>query len=1075
LTGPIPPSISRLRNLRGLDLEQNELDGDIPESISSLVDLLWLELSMNRLAGPIPSAISKLSLLWSLRVHSNHLSGTIPDAIGRLTALQYLEVAFNQLYGSIPATLTQMTQLRKCDLSHNYLTGPLVEVTQLKMDLSSNYLSGPLLGPDCRQHNTIANCFTPHNDCASEVQRPAAECVAFCGISNATAACEGHGICHPDGPSLVPTCIWCKPGFVQLQGNTCAAEGWVNTLPVSKPILPPFSVLTKGTQRETVGRFLAKPVTLFAYPAGATSGCGVELAFSVNFTFSLVPQSGTVGSNGFAFVIAAKAKVGKPEGVGFGGVGTRSIAIEFDTFQNDKHGDMNKQHVGLNINGADQSLVTETSPFTLTDGNAYMAWVDYEPGDPGTIQVFLANSNVKPEDPLLQTELSLCAVLEAGVKQQAFFFGFVASTTVKPFQLHGIVRSAVQTGIFPLKSVQIRKQALGLSLSAATFAPPQGSPFLRYVSTDYELLESNEGSWRIRDLHTWNSLAFLGWPVKNQKDCNACWAYAVVASVEAAYGIVKNQRAPQLSVESLFAAMGLTDTDKCTAGGSPTEAFEKLVTLDGSTALKGVNESATRYPVQAFERTQFKGYVGLMLAVRRQPVVVHIEASADTFVVYDGTFKYQDPDCYTGNLNHVVLVVGYYINRNDGSQNRIAPPFWIIRNSWGEEWGDGGHMRMDIQGGDGVCGINVLPGIYPIVKIPGDPCGHNSHKGDQDLYGMSPCGRFPCQAIDDSSNSCDCNIPGAIRQPFVEVGNGNGSSTCAYVDVCGSYFKNPCYVGTCINDGKGSYSCICPPSHIASTTVDDFPTCDPANTTATTMTVSGDNWWCSDIYPLAGLPLDQFTLQNAAIDCSQALPKGSVLQLDGAPATPCTAFFYTLNGDTCSTISNLVSMNEANLTALNPGLDCSKPIKGGRSVCLERNAAFAFTVPECVKYGMLTPLDTCDMLLQRTTNEPNLKGSTWAELYRNNPGLTCSGTIPSSASAVGSKIGVQICLRAEYWSFKLGMCKKGRVKPVSPSMTCSAAYRFYDAPTTSAAVSKFYDYNAKSCSGTIGAKSICVP
>ncbi|CAI7865631.1 unnamed protein product [Closterium sp. NIES-54] len=65
-------------------------------------------------------------------------------------------------------------------------------------------------------------------------------------------------------------------------------------------------------------------------------------------------------------------------------------------------------------------------------------------------------------------------------------------------------------------------------------------------------------------------------------------------------------------------------------------------------------------------------------------------------------------------LNHVVLVIGYFVFRNDGSQNRIAPPFWIIRNSWGVEWGDRGHMRMDIQGGDGVCGINVLPGIYPI-------------------------------------------------------------------------------------------------------------------------------------------------------------------------------------------------------------------------------------------------------------------------------------------------------------------------------------------------------------------------
>ncbi|CAI5498588.1 unnamed protein product [Closterium sp. Naga37s-1] len=194
-------------------------------------------------------------------------------------------------------------------------------------------------------------------------------------------------------------------------------------------------------------------------------------------------------------------------------------------------------------------------------------------------------------------------------------------------------------------------------------------------------------------------------------DPDACWAYAVVASVEAAYGIALNQAAPQLSVESLFAAMGLTDADKCTAGGSPTSAFEKLVTLDASNGLTGVNDLGTSYPVAAFERALFKGYFGLMLAVRRQPVVVHIEASAGTFFQYDG-----DPACYTGNLNHVVLVVGYFINRDDGSQRRISPPFWVIRNSWGVEWGDKGHMRMGIQGGDGVCGINVLPGIYPVVK-----------------------------------------------------------------------------------------------------------------------------------------------------------------------------------------------------------------------------------------------------------------------------------------------------------------------------------------------------------------------
>ncbi|CAI5535113.1 unnamed protein product [Closterium sp. Naga37s-1] len=664
-------------------------------------------------------------------------------------------------------------------------------------------------------------------------------------------------------------------------------------------ILPPFTVLTKGTQQETVGKFVAKPVALFSYPPGvSTFGCGLELAFRVNFTFALMPQSGTAWS----------------------------IAVVFDTLQDDA----GEQHVGLSINGAEEPFVKEVSPFAFTDGNSYTVWVDYEPGDPSTIQVFLANSNVKPVEPLLQRNVSLCAVLQPGVKHLAFSFGFVASTTVKPFQLHGILFSSVQIG-----------------------------------------------------------KAFLG-QVVLEKD--ACWAYAVVASVEAAYGIAKQQSAPRLAVEALFTLMGLSDSDKCSAGGSPTHALETLVALDATSGLPGASDpvgllqshsqppphlfpsnnaaiswpQATTYPVQAFERAQFKGYVGLMLAVQRQPVVVHVEASAPTFMQYDG-----DPGCYTGSLNHVVLVIGYFITRNDGSQNRIAPPFWIIRNSWGEEWGQRGHMRMDIQGGDGVCGINVLPGIYPIVKskasttplerashiytviVPGDPCGESSYKGDGDSQpSMNPCGRFQCQGTAASSNYCTCNIPTSTVQPFVEV----------------------------------------------------------------RATESED---------------------NEGIDCSQPLPKGSVLQLDGTPATPCTAFFYSLNdhdlsmafshiastkchfacfsptiqGDTCASITPVLSLNEASLAALNPGLDCSESIKAGRSVCLERNATFAFTVPECVRYGTLTPQDTCDRLIQRTSNSQggaSASEKAWAALYRNNPGLTCSATIPSSASAVGTNIGVQV-------------------------------------------------------------------
>ncbi|CAI5515861.1 unnamed protein product [Closterium sp. Naga37s-1] len=1049
LSGSIPPSLGSLGNLGVMTLSFNQLSGDIPAELGSLLSLSYLQLSQNELSGSIPESLFALANLNTLALSMNQLTGTI-SALSKLVNLVSLSLASNHLYGSIPASVANLAGVVTFDLSHNNFTGPMVKPDGVNADLSSNYLSGTLTEPPS-DVSLGANCFTASPAGATWLaeQRPEAACRAFCGISirSAAAACGGNGMCYPDGPSLAPTCL-CDAGFVQFASIYCLAEGSVLTSPVDREILPPATVLSKGTMKETKGAFTEDPVTLFVFEKGREDeGCGFELGFSVNFTFALSPK-GKAASNGFAFVVSATNSVGTNVGVGYGGVDPRSMAIEFDVLQTKPHGDMKEQHVGLNINGQDKSIAVLKSPFPLANKQAYTAWVDYQPGLSGTIQVFLAKGAVtsagkragkttvepeKPAKPLLERRLYLCEVLrpEKGEEEQlqAFYFGFVASTTVKPFMSQVIHKSAMHADIPPPRAPVDVTPAFGLSVTVDTYAPARASPFPRYV--------------------------------------NACWAYAVVASIEAAYGLAMNAEAPQLSVDSLFAAMGLTSQpDKCPGEGSPTEAFEKLLSLPkGGVSL--VDNPGKKYPIQGFERTSFKGYVGLMLAVQRQPVVVHIEASAATFTKYDGTFKYQDPACYSGNLNHVVLVVGYFILRDDGSQSRIAPPFWIIRNLWGEGWGDRGHMRMDIQGGDGVCGINVLPGIYPIVKIPGDPCGTKSYKGDGDLQpSMNPCGRFTCTPnTKTNGNTCDCRLPSLDKQPFVEVANGYGN-TCAYVDVCGSYFKNPCYVGTCINDGKGSYSCICPPNHVPSRTIDDFPTCDPASATVASLTVSGDKWTCADVYGLVGLSEAQFTQQNPDIVCSQALPKEAVLKIAGTPAIPCTGFFYTLNGDKCNSIASSMGITKDDLMALNPGLSCTQAIKPGRSLCVERNASYAYTVPKCVKYATLTAQDTCGKLLEGAGNQ-KVEPSSWAELYRNNPGLVCSGAIPSGASAVGSNTGVQVCLRAEYWSFELGRCTNGRQKPVKPSLPCSGAYRFYR--NTGMKVDDAFDYyNGGRCAGTVG-------
>ncbi|CAI5980163.1 unnamed protein product [Closterium sp. NIES-64] len=181
-------------------------------------------------------------------------------------------------------------------------------------------------------------------------------------------------------------------------------------------------------------------------------------------------------------------------------------------------------------------------------------------------------------------------------------------------------------------------------------------------------------------------------------------------------------------------------------------------------------------------------------------------------------------------------------------------------------------------------------------------------------------------------------------------------------------------------------------------------------------------------------------------------------------------------GDTCDSISTYLNRTQPDLLSLNPGLSCEQGIKAGRSVCVERSATFAFTVPQCLKFTTLTAQDSCELLLQRLGGyeEGALAPAAWDELYRNNPGLVCSSTVPASASAVGSKAGVQVCLKAEYWPFTLGRCTKGRAKTVSPSLTCSGAYTFYGGAASTAAA-KFSEYNGKACASNVGSKYICVP
>jgi len=54
-------------------------------------------------------------------------------------------------------------------------------------------------------------------------------------------------------------------------------------------------------------------------------------------------------------------------------------------------------------------------------------------------------------------------------------------------------------------------------------------------------------------------------------------------------------------------------------------------------------------------------------------------------------------------LDHAVLLVGYGVEPK--SFLKKETPYWIVKNTWSEKWGENGYFR--IERNTGRCGINT--------------------------------------------------------------------------------------------------------------------------------------------------------------------------------------------------------------------------------------------------------------------------------------------------------------------------------------------------------------------------------
>lgn len=229
-------------------------------------------------------------------------------------------------------------------------------------------------------------------------------------------------------------------------------------------------------------------------------------------------------------------------------------------------------------------------------------------------------------------------------------------------------------------------------------------------------------------------------PIRDQGSVGSCWAFSAVQNLEGQW-YQKTNNLLELSVEQVVDCNGFTQkngTEACCGvyGGWPYLVFDYIKSAGGIeyeadyAYCSGLNKPCFPCGPPGYNASECGPAIPYCLLkdscqakmdptkfvkdlkvvdwkqtseneteiakelMRTGPLSVALDATMLQFY-HRGIF---DPllGC-SGRLNHAVLMVGFGVEK--------SKPYWLIKNSWGEKWGEDGYFR--ILRNKGMCGINT--------------------------------------------------------------------------------------------------------------------------------------------------------------------------------------------------------------------------------------------------------------------------------------------------------------------------------------------------------------------------------
>jgi len=223
--------------------------------------------------------------------------------------------------------------------------------------------------------------------------------------------------------------------------------------------------------------------------------------------------------------------------------------------------------------------------------------------------------------------------------------------------------------------------------------PPLRDPKLGpYQQRNFTVAAPNSFDWRNK--------AGVVTPVYNQGQCGSCWAFSATENVESQWALAGHT----LTSLSMQQVVDCDTLDYGCGGGWPYHAYEYLISAGGQ-------DSYSSYPYTA-ENGQCVFNAGNVVAKLRSwtyvtqsqsepemvnylyaqgPLSVCVDASS--WMYYTGGV-FMASSCST-SIDHCVDSIGYNL--------AASTPYWIIRNSWGTDWGISGIMYL--QYGQDSCAV----------------------------------------------------------------------------------------------------------------------------------------------------------------------------------------------------------------------------------------------------------------------------------------------------------------------------------------------------------------------------------